>query len=111
MPTATPNDEKFPTNDTEQPTPPRDPGKGLPNPDKVGKAQFFVDVAERAVATYLEALVGLLVVAQKIDLDLLTASAVAAVPAGLAVIKAGLGRFLGDKKSAGFLPKRWLKRA
>jgi hypothetical protein len=95
---------------TPTPQPPRDPGAGLPDPKKIGNAKFAVDVLERAFATYLEVFLGLLVASDKLNISYVTAAAVAAVPTGLAVLKAGLARFLGDKKSAAFIPRRFLRR-
>jgi len=95
-----------PENPAPDPTPERDPGQGLPDPEQVGRVKFAVDVAERAIATYLESLLGLLIVAEKIDLAHATAAAVAAVPAGLSVLKSAMARFLGDKSSAAFIPHR-----
>ncbi|RZF02846.1 hypothetical protein C0R05_32035 [Streptomyces albidoflavus] len=88
------------------PVPERDPSEGIPDPAKVGRLKFAVDVFERALATYLESLLGLLIVAEKIDLAHATAAAVAAVPAGLSVLKSAMARFLGDKTSAAFIPRR-----
>ncbi len=51
------------------------------------------DMVERAVATYVEAFVGLLLAAEMTDgisLGVLETAAVAALPAGLAVVKATL---------------------
>ncbi|MFE7963446.1 hypothetical protein ACFU0X_10390 [Streptomyces cellulosae] len=89
------------------PVPERDPSQGIPDPQKVGRWRFAVDVSERAIATYLESLLGLLIVAEKIDIAHATAAAVAAVPAGLSVLKSAMARFLGDKSSAAFIPRRF----
>lgn len=74
--------------------PPATPADGLPDPAPVGPVHFSIDIIERAVATYLEAFVSLLMVANVIGLSTATAAAVAAVPAGLTVIKTGLSRFI-----------------
>lgn len=57
--------------------------------------KFFVDLAERTVATYLEAFLGLLLAGQIVDLSTAKAAAVAAIPAGLAVVKGALSAFVG----------------
>lgn len=65
--------------------------------------RYWLDLAERALATYVEALLGLLIASAATDLvDLAAwqAAAVAAVPAGLAVVKAGLARMVGDPDTA-----------
>jgi hypothetical protein len=66
--------------------------------------RFFLDLAERTAATYVEAFAGLLVVSGVTDFSDLKAAAIAAVPAGLAVIKAVLAGFVGDKGTAAALP-------
>jgi len=65
--------------------------------------KWFVDMFERAVATYVEAFLGLLLVnwqSNVVDLSTFQSAAIAAVPAGLAVIKAGLARFVGNPDTA-----------
>lgn len=66
--------------------------------------KFFVDLAERTVATYLEAFLGLLLAGSVVDLPAAKAAAVAAIPAGLAVIKGALSGFLGTPTTASALP-------
>lgn len=67
--------------------------------------KYLIDLAERVGATYVETLVGLLVVgwgdfgAVSDFLDLGTSAAVAAVPAALAVLKGGLARLRGDREN------------
>ena len=63
---------------------------------------FWIDLAERAAATYVEAFLGLVIAAAAtpIDIGTLQAAGIAAIPAGLAVIKAGLATFIGDPASA-----------
>ena len=67
--------------------------------------KYLIDLAERTAATYVETLCGLLIVgwADFTDiahaLDFGTSAAVAAVPAGLAVVKGGLARFRGDREN------------
>lgn len=69
---------------------------------------WIVDTAERTAATYLQALIGLLVAgwADAIDVSTLRAASVAAIPAGLAVLKAALARRVGDPDTAGLTAAR-----
>jgi hypothetical protein len=66
--------------------------------------RFFTDLAERTIATYLEAFIGLLLVGGITDLSTAKSAAIAAVPAGLAVVKGALSGFLGDPDTASVLP-------
>lgn len=66
---------------------------------------YFKDLAERVIATYLEAFVGLLLAGSVVDLSAAKASGVAAIPAGLAVVKGALSAFIGSPSSAAALPK------
>ena len=66
--------------------------------------KFIVDLAERTVATYLEAFLGLLLAGSVVDLPAAKAAAVAAIPAGLAVVKGALSGFLGTPTTAAALP-------
>ncbi|MEV5953717.1 holin [Streptomyces sp. NPDC051987] len=68
--------------------------------------KFFVDLAERTVATYLEAFLGLLLAGSVVDLSAAKAAAVAAIPAGLAVVKGALSAFVGSPTTAAALPAR-----
>lgn len=70
------------------------------------KGRFFLDLFERAAFTYLETLLGLLIATGTDVLDLSTAkvAAVAAIPAGLAVVKAGLASMIGTPGTAAVLP-------
>jgi hypothetical protein len=67
--------------------------------------KYLLDLAERTAATYLETLLGLLLVGWadwgtvSEFLDFGTSAAVAAVPAGLAVLKGGLARLRGDREN------------
>lgn len=66
---------------------------------------FLADLAERTAATYVESLVGLLLlswadIAELGALSVFEAAAVAAVPAALAVVKGGLATQRGDAGSA-----------
>jgi hypothetical protein len=67
---------------------------------------FILDLAERTVATYLQAFIGLLLAGQVTGLSTIEAAAIAAIPAGLAVIKGALARFVGDPASASLLPAK-----
>jgi uncharacterized membrane protein len=67
---------------------------------------FLLDLAERTVATYLEAFLGLLLAGQVTDLSAAKAAAIAAIPAGLAVIKGALAGAIGPKSGASALPAR-----
>lgn len=70
--------------------------------------RFFADLAERTVATYVVAFLGLLL-ADGVDLTnmaLVKAAAVAAIPAGLTVVKAAVGSLIGDSATAAWLPRR-----
>jgi hypothetical protein len=72
------------------------------------RSKFFVDLAERVVATYLEAFLGLVIASAitdgVIDLSVVQSAAVAALPAGLAVVKGALARWRGDPDSASAAP-------
>ena len=59
-----------------------------------------VDVAERAVATYVEAFLGLLLASGVLDVSALKAAAVAAVPAALSVIKSAVSVLLTGSGAA-----------
>ncbi|MFJ9646296.1 hypothetical protein [Streptomyces sp. NPDC101206] len=70
--------------------------------------RIVADIAERTVLTYLEAFLGLLLAGATtdiVDLSVLQAAAVAALPAGLAVIKGAIGSRLGQVGTAAWLPK------
>lgn len=62
--------------------------------------KFITDVAERAVATYVEVVIGLLLVAGPLDLEKVEVALVAAIPAALSVIKSALASRLGEKGTA-----------
>ncbi|WP_045698635.1 hypothetical protein [Streptomyces rubellomurinus] len=68
--------------------------------------KLLVDLAERTAATYLEAVIGLLLVGGVTGLSSVQSAAIAAVPAGLAVIKGALGVFIGRADTAALLPTR-----
>lgn len=61
------------------------------------------DTAERVVATYVEVLIGLLIVADAIDISVAKAAAVAALPAALAVLKAAIATRFDTNSPAGFV--------
>lgn len=67
---------------------------------------FWVDLVYRTIRTYVVSFIGLLVAAPVFSLDLTTAEAAAigAIPAALAVIKAGVASKVGDDDSASLLP-------
>ncbi|MGW4685413.1 hypothetical protein ACWEPM_10930 [Streptomyces sp. NPDC004244] len=68
--------------------------------------RIVADIAERTVLTYLEAFLGLLLAGATTDIvDLSVLQAVAALPAGLAVIKGAIGSRLGQVGTAAWLPK------
>lgn len=70
--------------------------------------KLFTDMLERAIATYAVAFLGLLL-ADGVDLtsvSVLKAAAIAALPAGLTVVKSFLASFIGDTSSAALLPRQ-----
>ncbi|MFI9722212.1 holin [Streptomyces sp. NPDC052396] len=70
--------------------------------------KVLIDIAERTLAAYVTTFLGL-ILADGFDLtsvSALKAAAIAALPAALSVIKGALGRFIGDKDSAAWLPAR-----
>ena len=64
---------------------------------------WLKDTAERVVATYVEVLIGLLIVADAIDISVAKAAAVAALPAALAVLKAAIATRFDTNSPAGFV--------
>jgi len=48
---------------------------------------FIRDLAERAIATYIQTLLGLLIVSGVTDLAVVQTAAIAAIPAALSVVK------------------------
>ncbi|WNM34965.1 hypothetical protein RKE30_33630 [Streptomyces sp. Li-HN-5-11] len=71
--------------------------------------KLLADIAERAVLTYVEAFLGLLLAAgttSVVSLSALESAAIAAVPAGLAVVKGAVGSLLGRAGTASWLPAR-----
>lgn len=70
-------------------------------------SRLVLDTLERTAAAYLTTLLGLLL-ADGVDLTnlgTLKAAALAAIPAGLSVVKAAVGAFLGDQTTVGWLPR------
>lgn len=70
--------------------------------------KMLVDIAERTIAAYVTTFLGL-IIADGFDLtsvSALKAAAIAALPAALSVIKGAIGRYMGDKNSAAWLPGR-----
>lgn len=70
---------------------------------------LLADVAERTALTYVEAFLGLLLAAATtdvVDLTFLQSAAVAAIPAGLTVIKSAIGSRLGQVGTAAWLPAK-----
>ncbi|WP_435058531.1 hypothetical protein [Streptomyces sp. bgisy060] len=69
----------------------------------------LADIAERSVLTYAEAFLGLLLASGTtdiVDLSALQSAAVAAIPAGLAVVKGAIGTLLGRTGTASWLPTK-----
>jgi hypothetical protein len=67
--------------------------------------RYLLDLAERVIATYVEAFLGLVIasgfgVNGVVNLSLLQVAAVSALPAALAVVKAGLAKLKGDPATA-----------
>ncbi|GAA2656677.1 hypothetical protein [Streptomyces vastus] len=72
-------------------------------------SKLVADIAERTVLTYVEAFLGLLLASgttNLITLSALESAAIAAIPAGLAVLKGAVGSLLGRAGTASWLPAR-----
>lgn len=69
---------------------------------------WLIDAAERTAATYVQAFVGLLIAGwgDVLDVSTLRAAAIAAIPAGLAVLKSALARRVGDPDTGGIVAQR-----
>lgn len=65
--------------------------------------RFVIDLLERAATTYLEALIGFLLLASTLDVSALGAAALAALPALFSVLKAGIYEFLRVRPRRSFL--------
>ncbi|MFE6103177.1 holin [Streptomyces laurentii] len=73
-------------------------------------SRLILDTIERTVGTYAVTFLGLLL-ADGVDLTnvgSLKAAAIAAIPAGLSVLKAAIGSLVGDKATVGWVPKERL---
>ncbi len=57
-------------------------------------------MAERAIATYIQAAIGLLIASPGLDIGKVEACLVAAIPAALSVVKSSIAAFVGDKGTA-----------
>lgn len=71
-------------------------------------SRLVLDTVERVVGTYAVAFLGLLL-ADGFDLTSLSslkAAAVAAIPAGLSVLKAAVGSLVGDQSTVGWVPRQ-----
>jgi len=71
-------------------------------------SRLLLDTLERVVGTYAVAFLGL-PLADGFDHTSLgagKAAAVAAIPAGLSVVKAALGAFVGDQATVGWVPRQ-----
>lgn len=71
--------------------------------NEVEMAAWIRDTVERVVATYVEVLIGLLIVADSIDISAAKAAAIAALPAALTVLKAAIATRFGREDTAGFV--------
>lgn len=70
-------------------------------------SRLVLDTVERTLGTYAVAFLGLLL-ADGFDLtsiSSLKAAAIAAIPAGLSVLKAAVGTLIGDKTTVGWIAK------
>lgn len=62
---------------------------------------FLIDLAERALSTYVQAFIGFLVAgATEINVSTLEAAALAAIPAALSALKSVIATQVGDPESA-----------
>jgi hypothetical protein len=71
-------------------------------------SRLILDTVERTLGTYAVAFLGLLL-ADGFDLTsvgALRAAAIAAIPAGLSVLKAAVGSLVGDPGTVGWVPRR-----
>ena len=70
-------------------------------------SRLVLDTVERTLAAYATTFLGLLL-ADGVDLTNLStvkAAAIAAIPAGLSVLKAAVGTLIGDKTTVGWVAK------
>ncbi|MGI5401952.1 holin [Streptomyces sp. CA-135486] len=71
--------------------------------------KLLADITERAVLTYVEAFLGILLAAgttNVITLSAFESAGIAAIPAGLAVVKGAVGSLLGRSGTASWLPAK-----
>ncbi|MEU9606145.1 holin [Streptomyces sp. NPDC048057] len=70
-------------------------------------SRLVLDTIERTAGTYVVALLGLLLADgfDLTDLSALKAAAIAAIPAGLSVLKAAVGSLIGDQATVGWIPR------
>lgn len=71
-------------------------------------SRLLLDTVERVLGTYAVAFLGL-VLADGFDLtsvSSLKAAAIAAIPAGLSVLKAAVGALIGDQSTVGWVPRQ-----
>lgn len=65
---------------------------------------FLLDAAERVFWTYVQALLGLLLVSGVTSLSAVQTAAVAAIPAALSALKALIASRVGDPQTAALTP-------
>ncbi|HEX8344740.1 MAG TPA: hypothetical protein VF657_08350 [Actinoplanes sp.] len=73
------------------------------------RSVFAIDLIERALATYVQAFLGLVIAAGadvpfEFSISSARAAALAALPAALAVLKAGIAKMVHDPDSASLAP-------
>lgn len=70
-------------------------------------SRLMLDTLERTAAAFVTTFLGLLL-ADGFDLTNLSAvkaAAIAAIPAGLSVVKAAVGSLIGDQSTVGWVPR------
>ncbi|MGW1979230.1 holin [Streptomyces sp. NPDC001889] len=69
-------------------------------------SRLLLDTVERTIGTYVVTLLGLLLAdgVDLTDMSALRAAALASIPAALSVVKAAVGRLIGDPRTVGWLP-------
>ncbi len=73
-------------------------------------SRYLLDLVERALATYVQTLFGLLIASglsfdQVTDLSFWQKALLSGLPALLSVLKSGLARFVGSPDTAALLPR------
>lgn len=70
-------------------------------------SRLILDTLERTLAAYVTTFLGLVLadLAHVTDVSGWKAAAIAAIPAGLSVVKAAVGQAVGDKSTVGWVPK------